>query len=331
MSTEFENTILYGNVTRRSVLKTAAGLSTVALGSVYGLESSLAQTASPQKGGHFKIGIGAGATSDSLDPATYVNSFMQTFGHSIHGYLTEIDAAGNLTGELAQSWETSKDALSWTFKLRQGVEFHNGKKLEASDVVASINHHRGEQSKSAAKGIVEGIEEIRIDDPQTVTFKLAQGNADFPYQLEDYHLAIMPAKDGKPDLTGIGAGGYVLENVDYGVKASSKRFANYWKPNAAWFDSFEVMAIRDVTARTNALATGLIHAMDRCDLKTIHLLERNKALEIISATGTQHYTLPMLVDVAPFDKAEVRLALKYAINRKQILETILRGYGQSRE
>ncbi|WP_192249297.1 ABC transporter substrate-binding protein [Mesorhizobium caraganae] len=69
-------------------------------------------------------------------------------------------------------------------------------------------------------------------------------------------------------------------------------------------------------------------AVSRCDLKTIHLLKRNIGLEILSIAGTQHYTMPMLCDVAPFDNVDVRLAIKYAINRQQLLEKLLHGYGQ---
>ena len=61
---------------------------------------------------------------------------------------------GQLIPELAESYEASADAATWTFKLRKGVEFHNGKTMDADDVIASINHHRGEDSKSAAAGSV---------------------------------------------------------------------------------------------------------------------------------------------------------------------------------
>ncbi len=320
--------VLNSTVDRRRFLKSAAAVGALAVGSANGVLPSFAQDATPKKGGHFKIGVGSGSTSDSLDPATYLETFMYIFARSLHGYLAEVDADGNLIGELAESWEPSKDAKTWTFKLRKGVEFHNGKNLDADDVIASINHHRGEESKSGAKDDFKAVEEIRSDGSGTVVISLKEANVDFPYLLEDYQLAIMPAKDGKPDLSGVGCGGYVLDGIDFGVKATSKRFANYWKPNAAWFESFDVLAIHDVAARTNALTTGQIHAMDKCDLKTIHLLERNKSLEITSVRGTQHYQFPMLVDVSPFDIVDVRLALKYALNRKQLLDTLLRGYGQ---
>ncbi|MER9883876.1 ABC transporter substrate-binding protein [Mesorhizobium sp. M0118] len=316
------------NVSRRTLLKSAAAAGALALTSSNGILPAYAQDAKPIKGGHFKIGIGAGATSDSLDPATYTNSFTQLFGKTLHGYLTQIDADGKLNGELAESWEMTKDAKIWTFKLRKGVEFHNGKTLDVQDVIGSLNHHRGPQSKSAAKDILASLEDMRADGNDTIVMVLKEGNADFPYLLEDFHLGIMPVKDGKADVSGVGAGGYALDNIDYGVKGGAKRFAHYWKTDAAWFDSFEALSIQDVTARTNALTTGQIHAMERCDLKTIHLLERNRDLEVISIAGTQFYTTSMMCDMAPFDNADLRLAVKYAINRQQLLDTLLRGYGR---
>ncbi|MBT1160013.1 ABC transporter substrate-binding protein [Aminobacter anthyllidis] len=318
---------LVSAISRRRFLKSAAATGALAA-SLSGILPAFAQDVAPKKGGHFKIGIGSGSSTDSLDPGTYNTTFMHTLGHNLHGFLTEVDANGKLVGELAEAWEPSKDAKIWTFKLRKGVEFHNGKSLDANDVIATINYHRGPQSKSGAKGIVDSIEDIRSDGQETVVIVLKQGNADFPYMMDHFTLPMLPAKDGKPDLSGVGCGGYVLDSIDFGVKATSRRFANYWKPDAAWFDSVEILAIPDTVARTNALATGQIHAMDRCDLKTVHLLERDKSLEIVSVGGTQHYTLPMLVDVAPLDNVDVRLALKYAIDRQQLLDTVLHGYGQ---
>ncbi|MER9470707.1 ABC transporter substrate-binding protein [Mesorhizobium sp. M0482] len=314
-------------VNRRSILKSAAAVGALAVTSSSGLLPAIARDAAPKKGGHFKLGLSNGNTSDSLDPATYAQ-FMAVFGQSLHGQLTEIDADGNLIGGLAESWDVSKDAKTWTFQLRQGVEFHNGKSLDADDVVASINHHRGENSKSPVKSVVDVIEDIRADGSGRIIVNLKQGNSDFPFLVSDYHLVVVPMKDGKADVSGVGAGGYVLENIDFGVKATAKRFTNYWKANAAWFDSVEILVVHDVTARTNALTTGQIHAMERCDLKTVHLLERNKGLEIVSIGGTQHYTMPMLCDVSPFDNLDLRLAIKYAIDRRQLLDTLLRGHGQ---
>ena len=131
-------------------------------------------------------------------------------------------------------------------------------------MVASFNHHRGEDSKSAAKGVVDPIKDIKADGKNTVVFSLAEGNADFPYIASDYHIPMMPSKDGKIDWqSGVGTGGYVLENYDPGVRTSFKRNPNYWKEGKAHVDSGEALTIADVVARTNGVTTGELDAMDR--------------------------------------------------------------------
>jgi peptide/nickel transport system substrate-binding protein len=315
-----------GAIDRRSFMQGALAL---------GLTASAATTlmakvarAEPKKGGRLRLGIGHGSTTDTLDPATYENLYIQVVGGATHNKLTQIDNKGQLAAELAESWEPSSDATEWRFKLRKGVEFHNGKTLDADDVIASFNHHRGEDSKSAAKPIVDPIEDISADGPDTVVFKMKSGNADFPFIVSDYHLAIIPAEDGKIDATsGVGAGGYTIDSFDPGVRTLVKRNPNYWKSDKAHVDEAELLSILDVTARTNALTTGEIDAMDRVDIKTAHLLARNKNVKIAETSGTAHYTFAMRTDTPPFDNNDVRLALKLALDRDAMLQTVLRGHG----
>ncbi len=314
-------------LTRRDFMVRATALGvTAAHASAFWTAS--VEAATPNKGGTLRIGMGHGSTTDSLDPGTFENAYMQVMSSAAYNQLTEVDNNGDLVADLAESWDVTDDAVVWTFNLRKGVEFHNGKTMDADDVVASFNHHRGEESKSAAKAILEPIAEIKADGKDTVVFTLKSGNADFPFIVSDYHLAILPAKDGKLDPTsGIGTGGYTIESYEPGVRTTMKRYANYWKPDRAHFDGAEVLAILDVAARTNALTTGEIDVMDRVDLKTAHLLERNKDVRIEEVSGTQHYTFAMHTDTPPFDNNDVRLALKHAIDREAIVQTILRGHG----
>jgi peptide/nickel transport system substrate-binding protein len=325
--TNLERLLRAGGITRRDFLKqaTALGLTAAVATSAIG---HIAQAATPKKGGTLRLGIGHGSTTDTLDPATYENLYVQVVGGATHNKLTEIGNSGDLVSELAESWEPSADAVQWRFKLRQGVEFHNGKTLEADDVIASFNHHRGEDSKSAAKPIVDPIEEITADGKDTVVFTMKTGNADFPFIVSDYHLAVMPSADGKVDATaGIGAGGYTIKDFDPGVRTAVKRFANYWKSDRAHFDEAELLSIVDVAARTNALTTGEIDAMDRVDIKTAHLLARKPGVKIVETSGTAHYTFAMRCDTPPFDDNNVRLALKHALDREAMLQTVLRGHG----
>ncbi|MGH6930883.1 MAG: ABC transporter substrate-binding protein, partial [Dongiaceae bacterium] len=285
--------------------------------------------ASPKKGGRLRLASTGAATTDTLDPALILDIYMNlvSFGQ-LRNCLTEIAPDGKLIPELAESWEASPDAKSWTFKLRQGVEFHNGKTLSVEDVVASINHHRGADSKSAAKDIIKSITDVKGGDGEVV-ISLAEGNADFPYLLSDPHLGICPAKTGGSIdwESGIGTGGYVLDSFDPGVRTFTKRNPNYWKDGRAHFDEVETLFIGDVNARTTALITGEIDAMNKADLKTVELLKGNPAVTVLTGASNQHVALPMLANTPPFDNNHVRLALKFAIDREQWLTTIMKGYG----
>ena len=103
--------------------------------------------AAPSRGGTYVQALTGGSSTDSLDPAKILDTYMQnvSFGQ-LRNNLTEIGPDNLLRPELAESWEASADASTWTFKIRQGVEFHNGKTLDANDVVASFNHHLGESA-----------------------------------------------------------------------------------------------------------------------------------------------------------------------------------------
>jgi peptide/nickel transport system substrate-binding protein len=201
--------------------------------------------------------------------------------------------------------------------------------MTADDVIASLNHHRGEDSKSAAKPLLSAIVDIKADGPNRIVVTLEAGNADFPFYMTDYHLAILPSTDGKVDaMSGVGTGPYKLESFEPGVSAMTSRFDNYFKgADRQHFDSFEMLALNDTAARTNAMTTGEVDYMERADLKTVHLLKRRPGIEVLETTGTQHYTMPMHTNVSPYDSNDARLALKHAINREDLLEKILRGYG----
>jgi len=311
-----------GMLDRRGFLKTTAATAMAASLPMGGA------MAAPKRGGHLRIGKGHGQTTDTLNPGTWENGNTIGASFAIHGRLTEVAADGSVAPELAESWEASADASEWTVKLRQGVTFHSGKSVTAEDVVASINFHRGEGSTSAAGPIVAPITEMVIQGDDTILFKLDGGNADFPFILTDYHLTIHPAKGDSIDWqSGDGCGSYILKNFSPGVSTTMERNPNHWRDTVGFFDSIEMLALVDLNARTTALVSGDVDVIDRLDLKTVGLLGRDKNVNIQSVSGTAHYTIPMNSGVGPFDDNNVRQALKYGINREELVEKILFGYG----
>jgi len=323
---KLEQMLSEGKITRREFIAyaSAVGLS-VAMSPV--LLPTKARADAPKRGGRLRMGLNGGATSDTLDPGIQLAMMPQTLVYgTLANSLVEIDGSGQPQPELAESWEASADAKKWVFKLRKGVEFHNGKSMDADDVIYSLNWHRKEGTKSAAKPLVEAIVSMKKEDKHTLSFEMESGNADFPFTLSDYHLVIGP-KDS--DLAkGVFTGAYVIKDFEPGVRAFCTRNPNYFKSDRGWFDEVEILGINDVNARTNALKTSQIDVMNRCDLKTVHLFKRMKGIQVMRQDGSKHFTFAMRTDTAPYDNNDLRLALKYAVYREQLVKTILRGYGR---
>ena len=314
-----------GKLSRREFMQVAAaaGLTAPAAGALF----SRAVRAEPKTGGQLRIGISRGATNDSLDPATYPDQMTGTVcWGSASSSLTEIDARGEVNPDLAESYEPSEGASKWVFKLRKGANFHDGRRVKSRDVIASYRHHMNETSKSAAKSILRQVTDMVADGDETVVFTLSAGNADFPFLVSDFHLPIMPAKDdGNADWASMNrTGPYMMEEWEPGVRAALKRNPNYYRQT--WFDEVEFTVIADVFARTNALNSGEVDYIDRCDPKTADLLKQNPHVEVDRVTGHDHNVFVMNVQQAPFDHADVRNALKYAIDREAIAQKVFFGY-----
>ena len=322
------NQVKKGRISRREFMGRAAAL---------GVSTSLATTmlsqagigAEPKRGGSAKFGLPHGATTDTMDPGNYLDTGTQVpFWGAMSSSLTEVDAKGNIVGDLAETMEPSDGSNKWVFKLRKALTFHNGRDVTANDVVASFRHHMGTDSKSGAKSLLDSVSDIKADGKDTAVFTLAGPNAEFPYIVSDYHIPIMPAKDdGTADWDSkVRTGAFVFESWEPGVRAKLKRNPNYHKSSMPYFDDVEFLSITDVVARNNALISGEVHWIGRADLKTLSLLKRNPQIAITEVAGYGHYVFPMNVKTPPFNNADVRTALKWAINREDVAKKVFLGH-----
>ncbi|NML32311.1 ABC transporter substrate-binding protein [Paraburkholderia antibiotica] len=314
-------------ISRRDFLAAAAKIG-VGMAAASMMWDARADTSSPKKGGHMIAALQGGSTNDSMDQQTWIGSVMIAVGRATRDSLVEHGPDNKLMPALAESWEPNANAAEWRFKLRRGVEFSNGKSLKTEDVIASINLHRGAQSKSAAKGVFEAIQSVTADG-DAVVIKLSGPNADFPFLLTDYHMNVVPAPGGKPDLSGgTGTGLYKVVQFEPGVKVTVERHKNAWQADRYGFvDSAEVLSVADPTARQNALIAGAVHVINRPDLRTAKLLERRAGIKLVDVPSNFFFASPMLTNVKPFDSADFRRALKYGINRDQFVKKILNGFG----
>ncbi len=314
-----------GRLGRRDFIRfsVAAGMS-IPLAS--GLWSSQVAAATPKRGGKFRVGVHDVNTSDTYDPGKYLSVGAIQLAHCHRSYLTEITPENGLGPDMADSWSATPDAKSWTFELNKEATFHNGKKFTSADAVASLNHHRGEQSSSAAKALLTTVTEIKAKGEHTIVIELNQGFADLPWVMTDYHLTMLPAKaDGTIDWeSGVGAGPYKVTKYEPGIITNLVRHDG-WHREGAYFDEIEMVALNDPNARQTALITGEVDAITSVDLKTLSLLKRNRNIQVDNVPSGSAITLPMSSDVKPFDNIDVRLALKLAIDREDIVQKIMFG------
>ncbi|MCM5558234.1 ABC transporter substrate-binding protein [Pleomorphomonas sp. JP5] len=316
-----------GGLDRRHFLRLAAtsGLTVIA---AEGLLASRAMAEEPpRKGGHLKLGLEGGASTDSLDPAKYSGSVSFTVGRTYGDTLVDSDPkTGTPLPSLAESWEPSADASVWTFKIRKDVRFHDDSSFTADDAVATLKRHSDTASQSGALGLLRSIKTIenRAGD---LVITLHEGNADLPLILTDYHLVMQPNGGVDKPEAGIGTGPYKLVDYQPGVRITFEKNKDDWRSDRGHVDSVEIIVMNDATARIAAISSGQVHYISQIDPKTVSLLKRSPRVEILRTPGKGFYCFLMHCDTAPFDNNDLRLALKHAIDREAMLKQILGGYG----
>ncbi len=318
-----------GQLSRREFLARSSAV--LAAGAMAGLPGALrAQDATPKAGGFMRLGLHNASQNDNLDPGTWSTSWTgASFNGGVYNNLVEILPDGSVAGDLAESWEAEPGAKVWHFKLRPGVTFHNGKSLDAEDVRQSLEHHMKPDSTSGARAIVQQIEKIDISGTDTVTITLTEANADLPYLLSDYHLSIYPALEGGGiDMeSGSGTGAFTLASFEPGIATRLARNPNYHKNNKPYLDEVEFINITDATARLNALLTGEVDFIQDLDIRNVPMVEGSADFGVQRVPSLRHFTFDMDTRVAPFDNPDVRLALKYALDRDDVIDKVFLGEG----
>lgn len=312
---------------RRAFIKTTGAVAiTAAMASPWSLSAAFAADtpAIAKKGGHLIVGVDNASTTDRLDPAFWFEIWMYFTGSQLFNALVEIDEQGDISPSLAESWSNEDGGRKWVLKIRQGVEFHDGRKLGAKDVVWSLNHHRGEKSSSPVKGYLDPVTAIEATGDHEVTITLSEPNVEFISLLSAVHFVITAENESFDK--GIGTGAFILESFQPGVRMLVKRNPNHWNPARGHVDSVETLAMNDSTARVAALVSGSVHMINRVNPRIVSRIEKMPSIQLIRDKDSQLFTLPGLADVAPFNTLDGRLALKYAIDRQQMIDTVLGGY-----
>ena len=274
------------------------------------------------EGGSSSITIGIPQDlEDSLDPHKAVAAGTKEILFNIYEGLVKADSNGNLNPAVADSYSISEDGLTYTFGLRKGVKFHNGKNVTASDVVYSIKRNADDGSGNALISAFLNIEDVTADD-DVVTITLKAPDPDF---LQYMTLAIIPEDNTDPDTNPIGTGPYKYVSRSPQENIILKRFDEYWGEKAY---------IENVTLKICANADSIV-----MDLKggSVDLFARITSAQVLQLQGsdfdilegTMNLVQAMYLNnaVKPFDDVRVRQALSYAVDVDEIINLSFDGKG----
>jgi len=314
-----------GRIGRREFLERA-----VALGASAAMATTLfgrsAYAATPKRGGEVVWADGESSPAETYDPIKMLSGTDATRSYQVYNRLTNLDRNLNAVPNLAEEWESKDDATVWTFKLRRGVEFHNGKTLTARDVIYSLSEHIKEGSTSPSKALLSSIVDMKADGDNVIVITLSSGNADFPIlHGHGYNLSIVHDgwKDGDPV---VGTGPYKLVEFEPGIRSVVTRNENYFKPDVAWVDTWITQNVTDATARTNGLLAGSLD-ISGVDPRVADMLGRDPEVTIHTTQSGAHFLWAMMCDRAPTDDLNVRLALKHLADRQAMVDQLLLGHG----
>src|SRR2546426_2376125 len=306
---------------RRDILAMlmAGGMQATLAGSIAGLAGA-AHAQTPRRGGRIRVAGSTAAVSDTLDPAKQSNQSDYIRCNMSYNGLTSLD--GSLTPQPALAEEIlTKDATTWVFKLRKGVQFHDGKPLTPADVVFSLMRHKDPATASKAKVLADQIDEAKATGPNEVTVKLKAPNADFPVILGTFHFHIV--KDGTTDFTaGIGTGPYKIKEFKPGVRSISVRNEGYWKPGRPYLNEIEYVGIGDEGARVNALLSGGMDMVGSVNPRSVARVKGTPGFAIFTTQSGQYSDLVMRKDTGPGANPDFVLAMKHLFDREQMKKTV---------
>ena len=314
-------------ITRRRLLQLAAAAGTVGVGPrLRPREAGQAWAQSPRPGGTLKM---AWASSPrTIDPALTIQGDEYMITQNVHDNLTRVDERLQPQPQLATRWWSDPQARVWTFTLRQGVRFHHGRELKASDAVFTFERILDPKTASPGRTALGPIERVEAADDYTVRFRMSSSYADLPVSLGSSFGRILPAdRADKIVSEPSGTGPFRVAEFRPGERTRLVRFADYWDKPRPYLAELWQVNIPQQPSQVASLSGGDVHMMFEVPVPFIASLERAPGVSLVSVKSTSFQPIVMNTATKPFSDNKVRLALKYLLDRDGIIKALWQGRG----
>jgi peptide/nickel transport system substrate-binding protein len=275
------------------------------------------------------IRVSANTPVRSLDPAKFsLGGLEYNYALLVYSRLVYFDDNLNPIPDLAERWESSPDQKVWTFHLRRGVKFHDGRELEADDVVATFKRLADPAVGSVIRASAALVESAEAPDKRTVRFTLSVPYSSWPAVTGAWQASILP-RDGidtittKPD----GTGPYRFVSYEPNGIMELSRNPDYFEPGLPKIDKVQFKIIPDFSTAVAALERGELDIVWALPPEQISRLTSSKATHVSEVqTGTWEM-FGMNEQLSPFDEPKVRQAMFKLVDRAGIAEIALFGHG----
>jgi peptide/nickel transport system substrate-binding protein len=311
-----------GLINRREFLAAMGALGVTAATAGGLLTSAGALASTPTRGGSVVFASNLHGPDDTLDPLLGTSTIDYVRANTSRNGLIQIWTDMSLHGELAEEWSVNANATEYVFKIRQGVEFHDGSALTADDVVWSMNRHIAEGSPSSIGSFFTNVTEWKAVDKYTVKLTLSSPDSDMPYKLTQPQAKIV-----RTDNPLVGSGPYLIDEFQAGVKSTHSRNPNYWRDTGQHLDSIEITAITDPNARLNALLAGSVDMITAINPQSIEKIESTDGYDVLSVPAGLYGGICCLKNTAPGDNDDLVEGLRFIQDRERIVRKFLKGQG----
>ncbi|MGI6616335.1 MAG: ABC transporter substrate-binding protein [Dethiobacteria bacterium] len=288
-------------------------------------------------------GIESAKDSLSFGLTTHIGSMDPSFANTAADYtairtwndcLVFLDEEGlpDLDRSVAESWESNEAGDVWTFKIPEGILFHDGKELTSKDIKFTYDRLRDPDVGTSAVSTYEGIDAINTPDDYLVVFELKESNPDFLIDLATHQSMILDADNTDFETNFNGIGPFKVDQYIPEDRLTLTRHEDYWRKDKdgnalPYLEKLDLIMITDAATRVDALRSGEIDILSNLTGEYLEMLEKEEGLQILRGPSNTHYVIRMRADKAPFDDPRVVQALKLGTDYQELAEIAYEGTG----